>query len=190
VRSRVHVGVCVFVVMIVTSPVGALWPAVAGASTMSVLRDATNASSYSYELSLVKTCEVGDGLAVVKNVGTTSLRLTSIAVLYGGARADQARTTFALISFRRGTNEGQLGATFDLSGLDGGVDLGNAVGGVIEPITTSGRSYDIVAKILVLANHTSSWKIDGLRVTYDVGARAYATVLAQSITLSSTSDCS
>ena len=72
----------------------------------------------------------------MKNVGTIPLRITAISVLYGdGARADEAHTTYELISLRRGTNEGQLGATFKLTALKGGVDLGNAVGAELEPIT-------------------------------------------------------
>jgi hypothetical protein len=176
--------------MLVVTSVPVVTDVSAGASAASALRYASNGANYAYTLKLVKTCEVGDGLAVVKNVGATPLRLTSIAVLYGdGARADQASTTYELISMRRGTSEGQLGATFDLTGLYGGVAMGNAVGGVVQPISTSGRSYDIVAKVLVIANHHKSWKITGLRVTYDVGSSAYTTVLAQSITLSSTSVC-
>ncbi len=180
-----------FGVLIVATATSLLAPSITAASpaTASVLRYASTAANYHYTLKLVKTCEVGDGLAVVKNVGAAPLRLTSLSVLYTNARADQAHTTFTLVAFRRGTNEGQLGATFDLTGLDSGVDLGDAVGGEIEPITTSGRSYDIVAKVLILTNHASSWKIDGVRVTYDVGSRAYETVLAQSISLSSTSVC-
>jgi hypothetical protein len=160
------------------------------ATAVSVLRYASSGANYTYKLKLIKSCEVGDGLAVVKNVGATPLRLTSIAVLFGGgARANEANTTYELISLRRGTNEGQLGSTFDLTGLKSGIALGNAVGGIVQPISKSGRSYDIVAKVLVTADHTTPWKITGLRVTYDVGSSSYATVLAQSITLSSTSVC-
>jgi hypothetical protein len=168
----------------------AMAPRVASAADASVLRYAEADASDAYKLKLIKTCEVGDGLAVVNNDGTMPLRLTSISVLYGdGASARQANATFELISLRRGTSEGQLGATFDLSKVDGDVDMGNAVGSVIEPISTSGRSYDIVAKVLVTVHHEKSWKIAGLRVTYKVGTRSYATVLAQSIALSATPDC-
>lgn len=163
---------------------------IASATGVSVLRYADANARDAYTLKLIKTCEVGDGLAVVKNVGSTPLRLTSITVLYGdGARADQARTTFQLISLRRGTSDGQLGSTFRLASVDGGVNMGNAVGGVIEPVSTSGRSYDLVAKVLVIGDHTKPWTITGLRVTYTAGERHYATVLAQSITLSSTPVC-
>jgi hypothetical protein len=163
---------------------------VVGATSLSVLRYANTGAKDAYRLKLAKTCEVGDGLAVVNNVGDAPLRLTSITVLYGdGASGRQANTNFELFSLRRGTSKGQLGATFDLSGVDGGVSMGNAVGSVVQPLSTSGRSYDIVAKVLVTVDHTGPWKIVGLRVTYKVGARSYATVLAQSITLSATPVC-
>lgn len=171
---------------------GSMSAAVAGASTAGFLRYASSSATYAYKLKLVKTCEVGDGLAVVKNVGTVPLRLTSLTVLYGGgARADQARTTFSLISLRRGTSEGQLGASFDLglTGVDGGSDLGRATGQTLQPIRSSGRSYDLVADILVLNNHPKPWKIDGLRVTYAMAGHTYSTVLAQSITLTPTLVC-
>jgi hypothetical protein len=163
---------------------------VSAATAVSVLRYASSGANYAYKLKLMKSCEVGDGLAVVKNVGATPLRLTSIAVLYGdGARANQANTTYELISLRRGTSEGQLGSSFDLTGLHSGVALGNAVGSLVQPIAKSGRSYDIVAKVLVIADHTTPWKITGLRVSYDVGSSSYTTELAQSITVSSTPAC-
>ncbi len=162
----------------------------AGAAGDSVLRYADASARDAYTLKLVKTCEVGDGLAVVENVASTPLQVTSITVLYGeGARADQARTTFELISLRRGTSDGQLGSTFHIARVDGGVNMGDAVGGVIEPVSTSGRTYDIVAKVLVIGDHTKPWTITGLRVTYKVGERSYATTLAQSITLSATPVC-
>jgi hypothetical protein len=169
---------------------GALPTGAARATSLSVLRYANSGAKDAYRLKLAKTCEVGDGLAVVNNVGSAPLRLTSITVLYAdGANARQANTNFELISLRRGTSEGQLAATFDLSSVDGGVSMGNAIGGIVQPLSTSGRSYDIVAKVLVTVDHTKPWTIAGLRVTYEVGARSYATVLEQSITLSSTPVC-
>lgn len=162
----------------------------AQATSPSVLRYANTVAKDAYRLKLEKSCEVGDGLAVVNNVGDAPLRLTSITVLYGdGASGHQAHTKFELVSLRRGTSKGQLGATFDLASVDGAVSMGSAVGGVIQPLSTSGRSYELVANVLVTVDHTRPWSIAGLRVTYRVGARSYATILAQSITLSSTPVC-
>jgi hypothetical protein len=184
-RTRTWLGLATLLAFLVAGS-----PHVAGATGISVLRYAEKNASDAYTLKLIKTCEVGDGLAVVNNLGATPLRLTSISVLYGdGASAHQANSTFELVSLRRGTSEGQLGASFNLSKVDGGVNMGSAVGNVVEPYSSSGRSYDIVAKVLVTADHKKPWKITGLRVTYTVGSRSYATVLAQSITLSSTPVC-
>lgn len=169
--------------------VGAAGSSASGAPA-SALRYADSAASLAYKLPLRKSCEVGDGLAIVKNVSATALRLRSVTVLYGkGARAAEAHTTYELISFRRGTNDGQLGATFDLTGLSRGVKLGNAVGGVLEPIATSGREYVVVAEVLVVRNHPRAWSIDGLRVTYVAGSKSYATILPQSITIGATTRC-
>jgi hypothetical protein len=182
---RLWLGLAIALSLLATVPVN-----LADAIGVSVLRYADTTANATYTLKLVKSCEVGDGLAIVKNVGAVPLRLTSIAVLYGdGASARQASTTFQLVSLRRGTSEGQLEATFDLAIVDGGDNMGNAVGGVVEPISKSGRSYEIVAKVLVIGDHAQPWTITGLRITYKVGSRSYATVLAQSITLSSTPSC-
>jgi hypothetical protein len=184
-RSRRGRGLALVLALLITAPAS-----IASATDVPLLRYANTGARDAYTLELAKTCEVGDGLAVVRNDGRTPLRLTSITVLYGdGATASQANTTYTLRSFRRGTNDGQLGATFDLTSLKGGVKLGNAVGGVVAPVATSGRWYDIVAKILVTAVHPTSWKISGLRVTYDMDGTSHSTVLAQSITLSATPDC-
>jgi hypothetical protein len=43
---------------------------VVGATSLSVLRYASTGAKDAYRLKLAKTCEVGDGLAVVNNVET------------------------------------------------------------------------------------------------------------------------
>lgn len=148
------------------------------------------ASSYSYKLKSLKRCEVGDGLSLVQVAGLSSLRLIDVDVLFGGdAKASEARVTYQLISFRRATTEGQLGATFNLSGLDNGLNYGSAVGGVMEPLRKSQLWYDIVARVKVIANHGEPWSINGLRVTYRSSTATYTTILRQSVKLPSTQFC-
>jgi hypothetical protein len=147
-------------------------------------------SSYSYRLPTLKTCEIGDGLTVVKVAGSTALRVTALQVLYGGdAKSSEAHVTYQLISFRRGTTEGQLLATFDLGALTKGLSYGPALGGVLEPLTPSGLWYDIVARVKVIANHVSTWSIDGLRVTYRDNSATYTTTFHESVKLPSTQFC-
>jgi hypothetical protein len=160
------------------------------APSIAPLRSAGDWSSYTYTLKSLKLCEVGDGLSLVKVTGPSPLRLIDLDVLFGGdAKASQARVTYQLISFRRGTTEGQLGAMFNLSALDNGLSYGPALGGVMEPLKTSQLWYDIVARVKVLANHGKPWSINGLRVTYRSTTTTYTTVLRQSVKLPTTQFC-
>lgn len=160
-------------------------------ASMSPLQNAGNwATKYTYTLHSLTSCEVGDGLSVVENVGDLPLRLRSLSVLYeGGAGSYAAHTTYQLVSFRRATTEGQLGATFDLAVLANGRVVGPATGGVLDPVKPSGLWYVIVARIKVAAFHRSKWGIAGLRVGYRVGTTAHSVVLRQSVELPPVDDC-
>jgi hypothetical protein len=147
-------------------------------------------STYSYSLPSLRSCEVGDGLSLVKVAGPTALRVTNVQVLYGNDfKSRWASVTYELISFRRGTTEGQLAASFKLGALGNGLTRTPAIGGELKPLMTSQLWYDIVALVKVTVNRAASWSIDGLRVSYRSGSTTNATILRQSVKLPMTQFC-
>jgi hypothetical protein len=159
-------------------------------STLAPLRAAGTGATYVYSLPSLKSCEVGDGLTLTKVAGPSAIRVTNAEVLYGGgATPRDAKVTYLLISFRRGTTEGQVAASFKLGALRNGANLGPVYGGVLEPLASSQLWYDIVARVQVIANHATSWSIQGLRVTYRTGTSIYTTTFRQSVKLPRTKGC-
>jgi hypothetical protein len=160
------------------------------APVVAPLRTAGIGASFSYSLRTLKSCEVGDGLTLVKVAGASGIRVTNVQVLYGGdANAREASVTYQVISFRRGTTEGQLQNNFSLGALANGLSHGSALGSELEPLKTSQLWYDVMAQVKVTANHDEPWFIKGLRVTYRSGTTAYATIFHQSIKLPATEFC-
>jgi hypothetical protein len=188
VRWPLKVGVAALLVTISWCSIQA--SDVFAAPSVAPLRVAGAWSASPYELPTLKSCKVGDALTVVDVAGSTALRLTGLQVLYGGgARPSEAHVTYQLISFRRGTTEGQLGATFNLGALTNGLSYGPALGGVLEPLRSSGLWYDLVARVKVIVNHAQPWSIIGLRVTYRSTSAAYASIFRQSVKLPTTQSC-
>jgi hypothetical protein len=167
-----------------------LYVADAGTSTLAPLRAAGIGAAYVYSLRSLQSCEVGDGLTLTKVAGPSAIRVSNVEVLYGGhATPREATVTYQLISFRRGTTEGQLAASFKLGALHNGANLGSVYGGVLEPLASSQLWYDLVARIQVVANHATPWSIHGLRVTYRSGTSTYTTIFRQSVKLPPTKGC-
>lgn len=161
---------------------------VAGATT-GPLRPANDAARQTYTFRSLRSCEVGDALSVVEVAGASPVRLTALSLLYDGAAASAQRATFRVVAFRRGTFAGQLGTTFDLTSLKLGTPLGAAGGAVLEPLATSGRWYVLVADVRVVGPHRGPWRIEGLGVSYSVGASGYSQLFRQSVALPATSRC-
>ena len=182
----------IFAVLLVTV-VWSCWLPVTGVSAAPVvapLRTAGIGASFSYSLPSLKSCEIGDGLTVVKVAGPLALRVTNVQVLYGGdVTAREVSATYQVISFRRGTTEGQLANNFTLGALGNGLSHGPALGSELQPLNVSQLWYDIVAHVKVTANRDKPWSIEGLRVTYRSDTTAYATDFRQSITLPITQFC-
>jgi hypothetical protein len=134
-------------------------------------------------LDSLASCQIFDGLTIMKNTGKRSLRIVGVrAIIPFDRSTSSARITYQLRSFREGTTTGAVGAVANMPVLGGQV-LGNAVGGVLRPISSSSNWYVVLARLSVNKPHTSEWVIRGLRIFYRAGSRMYSVELKQTVRL-------
>jgi hypothetical protein len=148
-------------------------------------------TGWSYRLDSLVNCQVGDGIAVLKNEADEPIRITHVSMITsGGGRALATRQwSFQLMSFRRGTTTGEIAGSFSLTALDNGRLLGSAVGGAIKPVVRSNRWYDVVARLRLAPGHTSAWEIQGIVIKYQLASHFYTSRFPQSIQLPAANRC-
>ena len=143
-----------------------------------------------FTLDSLSSCRISDGLAVVRDVGNHSIRVTAVStVIPSDTTITRDRTTYQLLSLRPRSTTGEVGALFNLTAMGKTVNLGSVVGGVLKPMATSHRWYAIVARIRILQNHPVEWVIRGISVTLQVDSRIYHVLIPQSIRLPATTNC-
>jgi hypothetical protein len=148
-------------------------------------------SQWSYRLASLPSCQVGDGIAVLKNDAVDPIRITRVGMITSGGGAALGRThwAFQLMTFRRGSTTGELAGSFALTVLGNGRPSGAAIGGVLNPVVKSGRWYDVVARVQLPVGHTSPWSIHGIVISYERGPHLYTSRFRQSIRMPATSRC-
>jgi hypothetical protein len=147
-------------------------------------------STYTYTLDALRSCEVGDGLAILANVGSVSVRITKVAVDISGDDTPIAdQRSFQILELPEGSTTGELSDSYTLKELNGRRVLGSVVGSVLAPTPQSRRWYGIIARLRVLVNHPGPWKINGVSVGYSSGSQQYLTFFPQSVNLPSTTNC-
>jgi len=82
-------------------------------------------TGWRYSLESLTSCEVGDGLAVVKNVGDAPLVITHVSAITSGSRKlMMSHWSYELLSVKTGSTTGELAGSFTLSALGHGRSLG------------------------------------------------------------------
>jgi hypothetical protein len=177
-------GVATLFVAVVVSLAG-LFSAPVGASSsiagpLSGARDTTSTAAYS--LLTLPTCQIGDGITILKNSGKRSLVITSVKVITPSQTESSDRISYELESFKAGTTTGALGATFSIA-LKGGTVVGNAVGATINSFGKEPLWYVVVVFMKLSQSYTGPWAIRGLRISYRVGTKNYHVFFSQTIRL-------
>jgi hypothetical protein len=146
------------------------------------------ASGAVYSFPTLATCDVVDGIEIMKNTGSKPLRIVHVtAVIPTGSVPPSDKISYQLRSFRQGSTTGAVGNVQNMPVL-GGQIVGSAVDQVLQPIASSSRWYIVLIRIKVVQPRTSGWAIRGLKVEYSVGAKGFSTVLKQTVLLPRT-DC-
>lgn len=144
-------------------------------------------SGTDYVLFTLPTCEVGDGLSILKNSGKHSVVITAVSVMVPTQPASSLDgTAYLLESFKPGATHGAAGASFKIA-LAGGTLVGNAIGETIQPFRSRPLWYVIVVRMRATEPHGTPWAIRGIRVSYKVGRRTFHEVFSQTIGLPRTS---
>ncbi|HUZ39926.1 MAG TPA: hypothetical protein VMU68_00840 [Acidimicrobiales bacterium] len=136
-----------------------------------------------FTLDSLATCDVFDGLTIIKNTDAKSIRIVRLnAIIPTEATPLKDKITYQLRSFHQGSTTGAVGAVANMPVLGGRV-LGSAAGGILRPIASSSLWYVVLFRIKVIQPHASEWVIRGLRIYYTVGQRSFSTVLGQTVRL-------
>lgn len=164
-----------------------------GAANSRALRPAVaSLTGWRYSLGVLQDCEVGDGLALVRNTAASPIRVVGATlVVTDGQASVPVRASYELVEFPSGSGTtGELAGSFELASLRTGHDAGSLVGRELAPSTASGLWYDLVARAQLPALRTAGWHLRGLQVTYVLDGRTVTTLLAQSVALPASSRCS
>lgn len=147
-------------------------------------------AGWSYRLDSLASCQVGDGIALVVNDANRPIRITEVRMTSsgGGPLLAASRWSYQLVSFKEGSTTGEVAGSFALASLGGGRRLGDAIGGVLDPVVGSGRWYDVVARRRIPAR-TAAWEIRGIVINYELGSHGYTARFAQAVTLPATAGC-
>jgi hypothetical protein len=131
-------------------------------------------------------CQVGDGLLVVKNVGTQSARVTGAAMDVPSApNPSKDRTSFRIFPIKPGSTTGEIATTFVLVALPKPTHAESAVGAVLKPLATSRSWYAFVARMSVRTVHRHGWEIRGIRVSLVQGRKTLHLFFPQAVRLPS-----
>ena len=154
------------------------------------LQEAGHAQNgFSYTLLDGRSCEVGDGIAIVADDGAAPVVIQQVTVSVAGASRAGVQTSYRLLTFRAGSTDGEIAASFHLGALNNVLSSQPAIGATLRPEASSKRWYDIVARLSLDRPQPAKWQITGLTVTYSSGGRHYFAELAQQIHLPAAPGC-
>jgi hypothetical protein len=131
-------------------------------------------------------CRVGDGLLIVKNVGTRSARITGVGMDVPSAPdPTKDRTTFRILPLKPGSTTGEIATTFALTAIPQSAYAEKAVGAVLKPLAASGRWYAIIARMSVRTVHRHAWEIRAITVSLVQGTKTLRLSFPQAVRLPS-----
>jgi hypothetical protein len=116
-------------------------------------------------LGSIASCQIGDALLIVKNVGTHSARITGVGMdIPSSAKPTQDQTSYRVQSIEPGSTTGEIAASFNLTAIPK-TTPSYAVGAVLKPLKVSGLWYAIVARMSLRTVHRHGWVIRGMWVS-------------------------
>jgi hypothetical protein len=141
------------------------------------------ASGAVYSFGSLASCDVFDGVEIMKNTGSSPLRIVRVSADIPTESVPSRDTiTYQLRSYGQSATTGAVGTVPNMPALGGHV-IGSPDGHVLQPIASSSRWYIVLMRIKVVQPRKSGWAIRGLRIQYMVGAKSFNTVLKQTVRL-------
>ena len=142
---------------------------------------------YTYRLSSLATCEVGDaGLAFV-NSSQHPVRITSVTI--NANVALQATVSSSLVARKPGSTTGEVAASLHVPAVTSGNVSRPAVGSAVEPYSKARVWNFLVLRVRLHSDVAGPWTIRGADVTYSAGSHHYVLHLHQSLVLPAASGC-
>ena len=122
-----------------------------------------------FSLESLASCQIGDALLIVKNVGTRPARITGVAMdVPSVAKPTRDQTSYRVQAIRPGATTGEIASSFRFAAIPQSTPS-YAIGAVLKPFTVSGRWYAIIARMSVRTVHRHGWLIRGMLVSIAQG---------------------
>lgn len=148
-------------------------------------------TGWTYTMKRISNCAVGDGLTVLRNPGTSAVRVVGLQTeIVGVPSRTWIHVAYAVRAVLGGSTPGEISASGPLTRLGDGATLAHAMGAVLQPFATSHRWYVIVAQLRITHDLRSPWGIRGLTVRFTSGGRPDRTFFPQRVTLARALSCS
>ncbi len=144
-------------------------------------------AGYSYSLSDLRSCDVGDGLTVLENQAAQPISITGIAVNVTSDSTGLIQRSVQVMEVKAGTI-GEVAASFTLSKLPHN-PLHPAADIALAPVASSHMWYVLVAHLHLLGKQPKPWSINSLSVTYKLGQQSHTTDFTQSVHLAAENTC-
>jgi hypothetical protein len=152
------------------------------------LKEVGEGAAYTYSLSDLRSCRVGDATTIVSNVGNSPISITSATAKLNVGSTARISQSVLVLAVKDKSTQGSLGASFDLQGLPTG-PLVPADGAVLQPAATSHLSYIFVIRLTVGGPQPAPWSVEGLHATYTVAGSGHSADFAQHVRLASVTNC-
>ena len=144
-------------------------------------------SGYTYRLSSLGTCEVGDANLAFVNTSKRSVRITSVTI--NANAAFKATVSSSLVARKPGSTTGEVAASLHVPVVTSKNVTRPAIGSAVEPYSKSRAWNFLVLRVRLHSKVAGPWTIRGADVTYASGSHHYVLHLDQSLVLPSASGC-
>ncbi len=142
---------------------------------------------YTYRLSSLETCQVGDANLAFVNASPRAVRITSVTITTDAAL--RATVSSSLVERHPGSTTGEVAASFRVPVVTTTAVSRSASGSVVKPYSESHVWNFLVIRIRLHSDVAGPWKIRGADVAYAVGSHRYTLHLSQDLVLPAVNGC-
>lgn len=142
---------------------------------------------YTYRLSSLSTCEVGDASLAFVNSSEDPVRVTSVTLITDAAV--RAAVSSSLVARQPRSTTGEVAASLSVPVVTNANVTRPAIGSVVKPYSKARVWNFLVIRVRLHSDVAGSWTIRGADVAYSAGSRHYVLHLNQNLALPAVSGC-
>ena len=142
---------------------------------------------YTYRLSSLRSCEVGDANLAFVNWSEQPVRITSVTINANAAL--RATVSSSLVARKPGSTTGEVAASLRVPVVTSANVSRPAIRSEVKPYSKSRAWNFLVLRVRLHSDVAGPWTIRGADVIYAVGSRHYALHLDQNLVLPAVTGC-